>query len=63
VPISRVEQPSDDTAAAALERVELPDGVREHMTELVWTGAQVIVTDNARSDEMDEDSDIIVSTR
>jgi hypothetical protein len=29
----------------------------------VWTGAQVIVTDNARSDEMDTDTDIIVSTR
>jgi hypothetical protein len=55
--------PQTDTAAAALERVELPDGVREHMTELVWTGAQVIVTDNARSDEMDIDTDIIVSTR
>jgi hypothetical protein len=33
------------------------------MAELVWTGAQVIVTDNARSDEMDTDTDIIVSTR
>jgi L,D-transpeptidase catalytic domain len=55
--------PQTDTAAAALERVELPDGMREHMTELVWTGAQVIVTDNARSDEMDTDTDIIVSTR
>jgi L,D-transpeptidase-like protein len=55
--------PQADTAAAALERVELPDGVRERMAELVWTGAQVIVTDNARSDEMDIDTDIIVSTR
>jgi lipoprotein-anchoring transpeptidase ErfK/SrfK len=55
--------PQVDPAAAALERVELPDGVRERMAELVWTGAQVIVTDNARSDEMDIDTDIIVSTR
>jgi len=55
--------PQADTATAALERVQLPDGVRERMAELVWTGAQVIVTDNARSDEMDTDTDIIVSTR
>ena len=55
--------PQGDTAAAALERVELPDGARERMADLVWTGAQVIVTDNARSDEMDYDTDIIVSTR
>ncbi len=52
-----------DTASAALERVEMSDDVRERIAELVWTGAQLIVTDNARSDEMDSDSDIIVSTR
>jgi hypothetical protein len=55
--------PQGDTAAAALDRVEMPEGLRERMAELVWTGAQVIVTDNARSDEMDTDTDIIVSTR
>ncbi len=55
--------PQGDTAAAALGRVEVADGVRERIAELVWTGAQVIVTDNARSDEMDYDTDIIVSTR
>ncbi len=55
--------PQGDTASAALERVEVADDLRERIAELVWVGAQVIVTDNARSDEMDEDSDIIVSTR
>ena len=55
--------PQGDTAAAALDRVEMPEGLRERMAELVWIGAQVIVTDNARSDEMDTDTDIIVSTR
>ena len=48
---------------AALDRVEVADNVRERIAELVWVGAQVIVTDNARSDEMDYDTDIIVSTR
>jgi lipoprotein-anchoring transpeptidase ErfK/SrfK len=55
--------PQGDTAAAALERVEVADSVRDRIAELVWTGAQVIVTDNPRSDEMDTDTDIIVSTR
>jgi lipoprotein-anchoring transpeptidase ErfK/SrfK len=55
--------PQDYTASAALERVQVADNVRERIAELVWVGAQVIVTDNARSDEMDSDTDIIVSTR
>jgi hypothetical protein len=37
--------------------------VRERIAELVWVGAEIIVTDNARSNEMDHDTDIIVSTR
>ena len=55
--------PQADTASVALDRVEVADNVRERIAELVWVGAQVIVTDNARSDEMDDDTDIIVSTR
>ena len=55
--------PQGDTASVALDRVEVADNVRERIAELVWVGAQVIVTDNARSDEMDDDTDIIVSTR
>ena len=55
--------PQGDAASAALDRVEVADNIRERIAELVWVGAQVIVTDNARSDEMDYDSDIIVSTR
>ena len=55
--------PQADTASVALDRVEVADDVRERIAELVWVGAQVIVTDNARSDEMDDDTDIIVSTR
>ena len=54
--------PQGDTATAVLDRIEVADNVRERIAELVWVGAQVIVTDNARSDEMDEDTDMIVST-
>ena len=55
--------PQADTASVALDRIEVADNVRERIAELVWVGAQVIVTDNARSDEMDDDTDIIVSTQ
>ena len=55
--------PIAETASAALDRVELPPGVRERISELLWTGAQIIVSDNPRSYEMDEDTDIIVTTR
>ncbi|HXE01265.1 MAG TPA: L,D-transpeptidase, partial [Hyphomicrobium sp.] len=54
--------PQGDTASAALDRVEVADDLRERIAELVWVGAQVIVTDNAPSDEMGQGSDIIVST-
>ena len=54
--------PQGDRASAALNRVEVADDLRERIAELVWVGAQVIVTDNAPSDEMGQDSDIIVST-
>jgi lipoprotein-anchoring transpeptidase ErfK/SrfK len=52
-----------ETAAGALDRVELPAGVRERIAELLWTGGSIIVSDNARSDEMDHDTDFIVMTR
>ncbi len=55
--------PQGDTATGALDRVEVADNVRERIAELIWVGAQVIVTDNAPSDEMDDDTDIIISTR
>ena len=52
-----------ETAAGALDRIELPPEARERISELLWTGASLIVSDHARSDEMDNDTDFIVSTR
>lgn len=52
-----------ETAAGALDRVELPAGVGERIAELLWTGGSIIVSDHARSDEMDHDTDFIVVTR
>ncbi len=53
-----------DTAAGALDRIELPEGARERIAELLWTGGSLIVSDQPRSPEMSEDAtDFIVLTR
>ena len=43
-----------ETAAGALDRIELPEGARERIAELLWTGGSLIVSDHPRSDEMSE---------
>ena len=52
-----------ETAAGALDRIELPEGARERIAELLWSGGSLIVSDNPRSGEMSEYSDFIVLTR
>lgn len=53
-----------ETAAGALERIELPDGARERIAELLWVGGSLIISDQPRSYEMSEDAtDFIVLTR
>ena len=52
-----------ETAAGALDRIELPEGARERIAELLWTGGSLIVSDQPRSGEMSEYSDFIVLTR
>lgn len=56
-------QPLPTPAAEALDRIELPPGVRERISELLWTGASLIVSDNGRSGEMSKYTDFIVLTR
>jgi len=51
------------TAADALDRIEMPEEARRRISELVWTGASLIVSDNPRSHEMGEYTDFIVLTR
>ena len=56
--------PTPETAAGALDRIELPEGARERIAELLWTGGSLIVSDNPRSYEMSDDAtDFIVLTR
>jgi lipoprotein-anchoring transpeptidase ErfK/SrfK len=52
-----------ETAAGALDRIELPEGARERIAELLWSGGSLIVSDHPRSGEMSEYSDFIVLTR
>jgi hypothetical protein len=51
------------TAAGALDRIELPEGARERIAELLWSGGSLIVSDHPRSGEMSEYSDFIILTR
>jgi lipoprotein-anchoring transpeptidase ErfK/SrfK len=51
------------SAAEALDRIELPEGARERMGELLWDNGAIIVSDHPRSYEMDNDTDFIVLTR
>lgn len=55
--------PVAETAAGALDRIELTPDVRGRIAELLWTGASLIVSDSPRSDEMDEYTDFVVLTR
>jgi lipoprotein-anchoring transpeptidase ErfK/SrfK len=57
------EGPTPETAAGALDRIELPEGARERIAELLWTGGSLIVSDQPRSYEMGEYTDFIVLTR
>ncbi len=53
-----------ETAAGALDRIELPEGARERIADLLWTGGSLIVSDQPRSPEMSENAtDFIVLTR
>lgn len=63
VAVADVAQPLPTPAAEALDRIELPPGVRERISELLWTGASLIVSDNGRSGEMSKYTDFIVLTR
>lgn len=57
-------QAEPETAAGALDRIELPEGTRERIAELLWTGGSLIVSDQPRSYEMSDDAtDFIVLTR
>jgi hypothetical protein len=48
--------------ADALDRIDIPQEVRERLAGLLTPGASLIVSDNALSDETGEDTDFVVLT-
>jgi hypothetical protein len=52
------------SAVQALERVELPANVSARISELLWTGGSLIISDQALSDETsDVSTDLVVTVR
>ena len=52
------------SAVQALERVELPADVSTRISELLWTGGSLIISDQALSDETsDVGTDLVVTVR
>lgn len=51
------------TAAEALSRVQMPDDIRQKISERVWLGASVIVSDLGISHETGKGTDFIVLTK
>jgi hypothetical protein len=56
--------PAAASAAQALERIELPAEVSARISERLWVGGSLIITDQALSDETsDVGTDLVVSMR
>lgn len=51
------------TAAAALDRIDVSPEAAARISELLWTGATLIVSDSGISDETDDDTDFVILTR
>jgi hypothetical protein len=56
-------RPASDPAEA-LSRIEIPADVRERISELLWTGGSLIITDHSLSYETsDVGTDLVVTMR
>ncbi len=51
------------SASEALDRIEVPAEVREKVSEMLWTGSSLIVSDKAMSGETGEYTDFVILTR
>ncbi len=54
---------SKQTAASALERITIPEDVRERIADVMKPGSSLIISDNGMSGETGEYTDFIVSLR
>jgi lipoprotein-anchoring transpeptidase ErfK/SrfK len=60
----RPEPVSPSNAAAALDRIELPKDVSERISQLLWAGGSLIISDRPLSDETsDIGTDLVVTMR
>jgi hypothetical protein len=51
------------SASEALDRIEVAPEVREKISEMLWAGGSLIVSDEAMSGETDDSTDFIILTR
>jgi hypothetical protein len=51
------------SASEALDRIEVAPEVREKISEMLWAGSSLIVSDKAISGETDDSTDFIILTR
>jgi hypothetical protein len=58
----RVPAPST-SASTALDRIEMPSEVAGKISEMLWTGGSLIVSDSGISSETDDYSDFVILTR
>jgi hypothetical protein len=52
-----------ETAAGALERIDMPEATRQFISERLWTGASIIISDQGISNETGTYTDFIVLAR
>ena len=52
-----------ESAAGALDRIELPGEVMDQISELVWAGASLIISDHGITHETGVGTDFIIQTR
>jgi hypothetical protein len=52
-----------ETAAGALERIDMPEETRQFISERLWTGASLIISDHGTSNETGTYTDFIVQPR
>jgi hypothetical protein len=56
-------QRSPQSAAAALDRIQIPSDAAERISELLSPGASLIISDRGMSGETGEGTDFVVLTR
>jgi hypothetical protein len=62
-PVEATPARPQETAAGALERIDMPEETRQFISERLWTGASIIISDHGMSNETGTYTDFIVQPR